>query len=135
MVDARYSGFVAWLLETKDLHSSFITGHLWYQRPNCHISWPPNPRGHGQRCTWTTGENSSSSKAMCGSLQTDQQSIDATNKNVIHTDIQFYFLRHTIRKVKFLSKNSILTKPQHFHEFFNPNFFDNFSREIKVVNS
>ena len=34
---------------------------------------------------------------------------------------------HTIRKVKFLSKNSILTKPQIF--------FDNFSREIKVVNS
>ena len=25
---------------------------------------------------------------------------------------------HTIRKVKFLSKNSILTKPQQFHEFF-----------------
>ena len=25
---------------------------------------------------------------------------------------------HTIRKVKFLSKNSILTEPQHFHEFF-----------------
>ena len=25
---------------------------------------------------------------------------------------------HTIRKVKFLSKDSILTKPQHFHEFF-----------------
>ena len=42
---------------------------------------------------------------------------------------------HTIRKVKFLSKNSILTKPQHFHEFFNQIFFDNFSREIKVVNS
>ena len=42
---------------------------------------------------------------------------------------------HTIRKVKFLSKNSIFTKPQHFHEFFNPNFFDNFSCEIKVVNS
>ena len=37
--------------------------------------------------------------------------------------------------VKFLSKNSILTKPQHFHEFFTQNFFDNFSREIKVVNS
>ena len=30
---------------------------------------------------------------------------------------------HTIRKVKFLSKNSILTKPQHFHEFSTPNFF------------
>ena len=25
--------------------------------------------------------------------------------------------KHTIRKVKFLSKNSILTKPQHFHKF------------------
>ena len=50
-----------------------------------------------------------------------------------------YFLEilghHTIRKVKFLSKNSILTKPQHFHEFFTQIFFDNFSREIKVVNS
>ena len=42
---------------------------------------------------------------------------------------------HTIRKVKFLSKNSILTKPQDFHEFFTQIFFDNFSREIKVVNS
>ena len=30
---------------------------------------------------------------------------------------------HTIRKVKFLSKNSILTKTQHFHEFFTKNFF------------
>ena len=36
---------------------------------------------------------------------------------------------HTIRKVNFLSKNSIMTKPQHFHEFFTPIFFDNFSRE------
>ena len=41
----------------------------------------------------------------------------------------------TIRKVKFLSKNSILTKPQHFREFFTQIFFDNFSHEIKVVNS
>ena len=32
------------------------------------------------------------------------------------------FWQHTIRKVKFLSKNSILTKPQHFHEFFTPIF-------------
>ena len=45
------------------------------------------------------------------------------------------FWQHTIRKVKFLSKNSILTKAQHFHEFFTQIFFDNFSREIKVVNS
>ena len=42
--------------------------------------------------------------------------------------------KHTVRKVKFLSKNSILTNPQHFHEFFTQNFFHNFSREIKVVN-
>ena len=42
---------------------------------------------------------------------------------------------HTILKVNFLYKNSILTKPQHFHEFFTQIFFDNFSREIKVVNS
>ena len=30
---------------------------------------------------------------------------------------------HTILKVKFLCKNSILTKPQHFHEFFTQSFF------------
>ena len=39
---------------------------------------------------------------------------------------------HTIRKVKFLSKNSILTKTPTFSPQI---FFDNFSREIKVVNS
>ena len=32
------------------------------------------------------------------------------------------FLIHTIRKVKFLSKNSILTKPHHFTSF-SPKFF------------
>ena len=37
---------------------------------------------------------------------------------------------HTIRKVKFLSKNSILTKSQHFHEFFTQK--NRQSREIKV---
>ena len=31
---------------------------------------------------------------------------------------------HTIRKVKFLSKNSILTKLQHFHKFFTQIFFE-----------
>ena len=40
------------------------------------------------------------------------------------------YLVHTIQKV-----NSILTKPQQFHEFFTQNFFDNFSRQIKVVDS
>ena len=53
--------------------------------------------------------------------------------------IGMYLLRlphmNIFRKVKLLSKNSILTKPQYFHEFFIQNFFDNFSREIKVVNS
>ena len=29
-----------------------------------------------------------------------------------------FIFEHTIRKVKILSKNSIFTKPQHFHEFF-----------------
>ena len=33
------------------------------------------------------------------------------------------------------SKNSILKKPHPFHEFFTNIFLDNFSREIKVVNS
>ena len=42
---------------------------------------------------------------------------------------------HIVLKVEFLSKNSILTKPQHFYEFFTQFFFANFSREIKVVNS
>ena len=42
---------------------------------------------------------------------------------------------HTIRKVKFMSKNSILTKPQYFYEFFTKNLFDNFSRKIKAVSS
>ena len=55
-----------------------------------------------------------------------------TGKVLILTGIP---ILHTIRKVKFLSKNSILTKSQHFHEFFHPNFFYHFSREIKVVNS
>jgi len=57
-------------------------------------------------------------------------------KNRQNTSSHFYFTRffHSIRKVK-MSKNSILTRPQHFHKFFTQNFFDNFSREIKVVNS
>ena len=34
-----------------------------------------------------------------------------------------FWIIHTIWKVKFLSKNSIVTKPQHFHEFFTQIFF------------
>ena len=37
-------------------------------------------------------------------------------EKVVKIFLQIIF--HTIRKVKFLSKNSILTKLQHFHEFF-----------------
>ena len=66
---------------------------------------------------------------------------------------QAFLSIHTVRKVKFLSKKKNFDKtlqffsanqscqqlksanPQHFHEFFAQNFFDNFSREIKVVNS
>ena len=39
---------------------------------------------------------------------------------------------HTIQKVKFLSKNSILTKPQHFHEFFTPIFLTIFLVKSKL---
>ena len=48
--------------------------------------------------------------------------------------VKTLIILHTIRKVKFLSKNSILTKPQHFLEFFTQILFDNFSCEIKFVN-
>ena len=44
-----------------------------------------------------------------------------------------FFFSFCFRKVKFLSKKSFLTKPQYFHEFSTQIFFDNFSREIKVV--
>ena len=39
---------------------------------------------------------------------------------------------HTIRKVKFLSKNSILTKPQHFHKFFTKSFLTIFLVKSKL---
>ena len=50
--------------------------------------------------------------------------------------ITYCVTKHTILKVKFLSKNSIFTKPDpNIFTSFSPNFFDNFSREIKMVNS
>ena len=67
---------------------------------------------------------------------------------------QAFLSIHTVRKVKFLSKKNFnfdetlqffsvnqscqqlkSANPQHFHEIFTQNNFDNFSREIKVVNS
>ena len=44
------------------------------------------------------------------------------------------FLKHTIRKVKFCPKIQFWQTPNIFTSF-SPKFFDNFSREIKVVNS
>ena len=41
-------------------------------------------------------------------------------------------LMHTIGKVKFLSKNSILTKPQHFHKFFTQIFLTIFLVKSKL---
>ena len=43
-----------------------------------------------------------------------------------------YFTTNTIQKVKFLSKNSILTKPQHFHEFFTKMFLTIFLVKSKL---
>ena len=45
------------------------------------------------------------------------------NHNCLLTIFLEAVFQHTIRKVKFLSKNSILTNPQHFHEFFTQIFF------------
>jgi len=41
-------------------------------------------------------------------------------------------MSHTIRKVKFLSKNSILTEPQHFHEIFTQIFLTLFLVKLKL---
>ena len=53
--------------------------------------------------------------------------------------IGMYLLRlphmNIFRKVKLLSKNSILTKPQPFYEFFIKKIFDKFYCVIKVFNS
>ena len=39
------------------------------------------------------------------------------------------------REIKVVNNYLKSANPQHFHEFFTQNFFDNFSREVKVVNS
>ena len=43
-------------------------------------------------------------------------------------------LNTLLEKSNFCPKNQFWKKTQHFHEFFTQIFFDNFSREIKVVN-
>ena len=55
------------------------------------------------------------------------------HKNVIFNNcFRILFQNYTIRKVKFLSKNSILTKPQHFHEFFTQIFLAIFLVKSKL---
>ena len=49
--------------------------------------------------------------------------------------IQMFEIRTLLEQSNFWFKNSILTKPKHFHEFFTRIVFDNFSRAIKVVNN
>ena len=44
-------------------------------------------------------------------------------------------IAHYYKSQIFVQKFSFDNNPRHFHEFFNQFFFDNFSREIKVVNS
>ena len=46
--------------------------------------------------------------------------------------LKTFKLCHTIRKVKFLSKNSILTKTQHFYEFFTHIFWTIFLVKSKL---
>ena len=52
----------------------------------------------------------------------------------IQIPVQVVTVTHYLKSQIFVKK-SILTKPQHFHGFFTKFFFDNFSREIEVVNS
>ena len=42
---------------------------------------------------------------------------------------------HYYKSQIFVQKFNFDSNPRHFHEFFQPKFFENFSREIKVVNS
>ena len=58
---------------------------------------------------------------------------DATEQSWIWQMVQP--LKNTLFEKSILSKNSIKAKLQHFHKFFTLNFFDNFSREVNVVNS
>ena len=53
---------------------------------------------------------------------------------IANLDISMSRHHHYLKSQIFVQKFNF-TKPQHFHEFFAQIFFDNFSREIKVVNS
>ena len=47
----------------------------------------------------------------------------ASKVSILTVIVTYKFTLFEVRKVKFLSKNSILTTPPYFHEFFTPNFF------------
>ena len=65
-----------------------------------------------QKQNWIQIQNSNSDLAYIVSL----------SRFALFARYDLEYVVHTIRKVKFLSKKSILTKPQHFHEF-SPKFF------------
>ena len=79
-------------------------------------------------------DNSTSTNNSTFSSHRMRRHADDQYESEYKSEYEGILILHTIRKVKFLSKNSILTKRQHFNEFFDQIFFDNFSREIKVVN-
>ena len=68
--------------------------------------------------------------SLCGSAPLTGDLVPAMKGCV---NFHFYILAiHTIRKVKYLSKNSILTKPQHFHKFFTQIFLTIFLVKSKL---
>ena len=90
---------------------------------------PSSPQGEGGQDS--TPENCfgpDSIRAMCDTIGTFLS--EEASRELVR---RFISLNVTLFE-KFLSKNSILTKPQQVHEFFTQIFFDNFSRKIKVVN-
>ena len=75
-----------------------------------------------QKLLGTTGEYAILFLILMAVMSTGSAEVIAVASIIIY-DIYQVFTFHPIRKVKFLSENSILTKPQDLHEFFTPNFF------------
>ena len=68
-------------------------------------------------------KNPDTEPTLNGTFSSCRIQITPLIEGVAFAALLLLLLSHTIRKVKFLSKNSILTKPQHFHEFFTQIFF------------
>ena len=72
-------------------------------------------------CEWYSFQNSKQTCFLlqnCPTLNEELDDFTSGQKSCQLSPDNDYSKSHTIRKVKYLSKNSILTKPQHFHEFF-----------------